>query len=205
MIIYGSRGIKSTIDTRPFHCPQCNDQREGNLRQVRNFFTLYFIPVIPLNVAGRFVECTTCRGNFNEDIYDYDPEKARKETEEQMLRVMILAALADGMVDDNEREEIKRQFQDLAGLPLTNDTLRQEIDMAMKANTNLNDYVSGIAPNLSNHGKVLVVKLAFFTMSAHGELKTGHNDQLSKLAKTLSIPQDQYMELIRQLSEADDL
>ncbi|HRX80347.1 MAG TPA: hypothetical protein P5307_14850 [Pirellulaceae bacterium] len=52
MIIWGSRGLTSVVENGQFHCPQCGTDRMFNLKQVRNFFTLYFIPLIPLNVAG---------------------------------------------------------------------------------------------------------------------------------------------------------
>lgn len=69
--------------------------QSGKLKQVRNFFSLYFIPIIPLNVAGRFVECAVCAGTYDEGILTYDPEKEQRENEIRMLRVMVMAALAD--------------------------------------------------------------------------------------------------------------
>jgi len=82
MIIWGSRGLTSTVVATQFHCPQCSTLRDGSLKQVRNFFTLYFIPLIPLNVAGRFVECSSCGGTFAEEILSYDPEKEQNASRE---------------------------------------------------------------------------------------------------------------------------
>ncbi len=203
MIIWGSRGLTSTIESHQFHCPQCGTNRSCNLKQVRNFFTLYFIPLIPLNVAGRFVECTSCGGTFAEETLSYDPEKDRQETQTQMLRVMVMAALADGEVDDSERAEIRKQYTEFAGLPIPQATLDSEIALAKSSGANLNQYVGSLARSLSPHGKALVVKLAFHTMVASGDLQPGHQEQLAKLATTLGIPQDQYRELIDQLSQPD--
>ena len=114
MIIFGSRGLTSVIETGQFNCPQCGTPQEFQLKQVRNFFTIYFIPLIPLDIAGKYVECGSCRGTFDEEIKSYDPAI---EMQTQMLRVMVMAALADGGVDDIERAEIKRQFLELSGLP----------------------------------------------------------------------------------------
>lgn len=202
MIIWGSRGLTSTVETGQFHCPQCETPRTFNLKQVRNFFTLYFIPLIPLNVAGRYVECGSCGGTFAEEITSYDPEKERLETQTQMLRVMIMAALADGEVDETERAEIKRQFMEFAGLPVPEATLNNEIALASTSGADLNSYVGNLAEGLSDHGKALVVKLAYHTMSAGGDLRPGHQTQLAKLADTLRIPQDQFMELINHFTES---
>ncbi len=204
MIIWGSRGLTSTVENGQFHCPQCDTTRPFNLKQVKNFFTLYFIPIIPLNVAGRYVECGSCGGSFAEEIRYRDPEKERQEMNTRMMRVMIMAALADGEVDAAEEAAIKKQYSELAGLPVAAATLEQEIGLARSSTGNLNSYVGSLANDLSPHGKALVVKLAFHTMSAAGDLRPGHQEQLAKLADTLQIPQDQYMELINQLSQPDD-
>jgi uncharacterized tellurite resistance protein B-like protein len=204
MIIWGSRGLTSVVEAGQFHCPQCATVRACSLKQVRNFFTLYFIPIIPLDVAGRFVECGSCGGTFAEEIMSYDPEKERMELNTRMLRVMVMAALADGEVDHAEQQEIKKQYLELAGLPVPAETLRDEIAMATSSGADLNSFVSTFENELSPHGRALVVKLAFHTMSATGDLKPGHQAQLARLADTLRIPQDQYMELINHLSQPNE-
>ncbi len=204
MIIWGWRGITSTVDNATFHCPRCSNQRTGKVKQVRKYFTLYFIPIIPLDIAGRYVECETCAGEFGEEILNYDPEKERLETQTQMMRVMILSALADGHVDPAERAEIKSQFLEMSGLPLPDTTLDQEIALAADAKVTLNQYVSALASSLSPHGKALVVKLAFFTMSANGSLAPGHEEQLLQLQRTLQIPDDQYRALIELISQPQE-
>ncbi len=204
MIIYGSRGITSVVETGQFNCPQCESPREFRLKQVRNFFTLYFIPLIPLDVAGRFLECGSCRGTFDEKIRSYDPAQEQLEMQSQMLRVMVMAALADGGVDDIERAEIKRQFLELFESDVTDETLNDEIAMATSSGADLNSYVATLADDLSDQGIELVVRLAYFTMSAGGDLQPGHQTQLAKLSETLGIPQDQYMELINQLTNPDE-
>jgi uncharacterized tellurite resistance protein B-like protein len=202
MIIWGARGVTSVVESHQFHCPRCEAPRACELKQVRNFFTLYFIPLIPLNVAGRYVECKSCGGTYAEEALSRDPQKEREEIQLQMLRVMVLAALADGQVDAAERAEIQKQYMDLAGLPIPAATLDHEIGLASSAGTNLNAFVGTLADSLAPQGKALVVKLAFQTMSASGNPQPGHQEQLSRLGDTLGIPKDQFVELLRVLSEA---
>ena len=205
MIIWGSRGLTSTVKSVMFHCPQCDSSQSGSVRQVRNFFTLYFIPIIPMTVAGRYVECASCGGTYDEEILSYDPEKERAELNTQFLRVMVMAALADSGVDPHERKEIETQYLELAGLPVPPATLEQEIALAQSSGGDLNSFVGAMTDDLSPHGRALIVKLAFHTMSASGDLQEGHQAQLAKLPETLEIPQDQFMELIKQLSESDEI
>jgi hypothetical protein len=51
-----------------FHCPACGGDRHYAHKQARNWFTLFFLPVIPLKVLGEFVECQTCKQGYDERI-----------------------------------------------------------------------------------------------------------------------------------------
>lgn len=204
MIIYGWRGLTSTIENGQFHCPQCSSQQSFRLRQVRNFFTLYFIPVIPLNVAGRFIECQTCKGTFTEETRNFDPAQQLAETCKTMMRVMILSALADGEVDINERDAIKQQYFELKNDRLSDPELDDEIRLALQAGTDLNQYVAAIRDGLTPQGKGLVVKVAYHTMAAHGTLEEGHQVQLQKLAKTLQVPDAEFIEFLQSLESTGD-
>src|SRR5438105_2443720 len=73
IIIWGSRGLTSTLDSGQFYCPGCDDRRDYHLRQVREFFTLYFIPLIPMGGARRYVECATCGGTYKEEVLSMEP------------------------------------------------------------------------------------------------------------------------------------
>ena len=57
-IVFGTRGIKHTIKESEIlndSCPNCD---RGNLinKLYRRWFTLFFIPVIPLDVVDRFYD-----------------------------------------------------------------------------------------------------------------------------------------------------
>jgi predicted RNA-binding Zn-ribbon protein involved in translation (DUF1610 family) len=77
--------IFGLIGTGTFHCPNCGGDRGYEHRTARRFFTLFFIPVIPLNKVGEVVRCTTCRTK-------YDPVVLQRPTTAQLA-----AALPAGM------------------------------------------------------------------------------------------------------------
>ena len=68
IIIFGSKVRYKTLSTGQFYCPQCKAQRAYELRQARNWFALYFIPIIPLNTIGEFVTCLTCGTQFAQEV-----------------------------------------------------------------------------------------------------------------------------------------
>lgn len=66
MIIFGiSVFYFGLIDSGHFHCPQCGGDREFKHSPARRWFTLFFIPVIPLGKLGEVVTCQTCKTRFD--------------------------------------------------------------------------------------------------------------------------------------------
>ena len=60
MIIFGTKAKFETISQGMFYCPHCQAQRSYLLKRGRKYFSLYFIPIIPMGDLGEFVECGTC-------------------------------------------------------------------------------------------------------------------------------------------------
>jgi len=42
------------------HCPRCGDLRNFRKINWRNYFTLFFVPLIPINAAKQGLECVSC-------------------------------------------------------------------------------------------------------------------------------------------------
>ena len=59
-IIFGWRAVTYSIGKGRFLCPGCGTEQDYRHRRVRRFFTLYFVPLIPLEKVGEFVECQMC-------------------------------------------------------------------------------------------------------------------------------------------------
>lgn len=66
MIIWGWRAFTALIATGVFYCPRCLGDRSYRHLAARRWFTLFFIPVIPLERLGTFVRCDACHGTFTE-------------------------------------------------------------------------------------------------------------------------------------------
>jgi hypothetical protein len=77
MIIWGWRTIKSTPATGQFHCPHCSSQRPYKHEKFGRWFTLYFIPIIPLGSAGEQITCSTCSKSWNMNVLANDPQKLK--------------------------------------------------------------------------------------------------------------------------------
>ncbi len=97
LIIFGWRVVFFTLSRGVFHCPDCGGDREYRRRQGRNFFTLFFIPVIPLNkTGGEFVECDTCHGRWNLGILEVPTTAQLALMPAMLLRMAIAQVLRSG-------------------------------------------------------------------------------------------------------------
>jgi transcription elongation factor Elf1 len=60
LIIFGTKVRQQVIGEGQFFCPKCQSQRAYKHKKASRYFSLYFIPVIPIGNLGEFVECQTC-------------------------------------------------------------------------------------------------------------------------------------------------
>lgn len=71
-IIFGTRGIAMKSMSGHFHCAYCGSNVPFHQKNVRRFFTLFFIPLIPLDTITSYVECQRCRGQFDVNVLNQD-------------------------------------------------------------------------------------------------------------------------------------
>ncbi len=65
MIIFGMRPRHRTIASGTFSCPHCQHDRTYEHKKGKTYFTLYFIPIIPIADGGEFIECQSCKRTYN--------------------------------------------------------------------------------------------------------------------------------------------
>lgn len=68
LIIWGVRVFFHTTGQGVFHCQRCGGDRQYRRRSGRKFFTLFFIPIIPLSKVGEHVQCITCKTRYHADV-----------------------------------------------------------------------------------------------------------------------------------------
>lgn len=93
MIIWGSKSRETTEHEGEFHCPHCaGETRTYKLIKVSKYFTLYFIPLFPMETLGKYIKCKTCNSDYNESVLEYVPP-----TEQEKLQYAVYQDLQAGM------------------------------------------------------------------------------------------------------------
>ena len=67
-IIFGLRVFYRKLGQGVFFCRRCGGDREYRHRAGRRFFTVFFIPLIPLNKTGEHVQCLTCKTRYVTEV-----------------------------------------------------------------------------------------------------------------------------------------
>ncbi|MGI5415890.1 hypothetical protein [Actinomadura luteofluorescens] len=64
LLVFGLTAVFRTVSEGTFHCPQCGGDRAYRRRAGRRWFSVFFVPMVPLWRLGQAVECRTCRARL---------------------------------------------------------------------------------------------------------------------------------------------
>ena len=96
LIIFGLRVFYRTIAQGTFHCRRCGGDRGYRHRSGRRWFTLFFLPVIPLNSVGDHVQCTTCRTRYVAEVLSQPTTAQMQAALPAGMRAAVSAMLRSG-------------------------------------------------------------------------------------------------------------
>ncbi len=192
VLIWGSRGRASTIDQGNFYCPDCHGRKDYAQKQVKRWFTFFFIPIFPYSNLGDYVECDQCKSTFNSRVLEFDPEKQQEKFEAAFSiaakRVMFKMALADGEIDQTEIDQITQAFQNIAKREIDAGDIAAELEAAREDTSTVADYLREVAPGLNDTGKELVLRSAIAVVKADGHVDEAEVVEIGALIKALDMP-----------------
>ena len=149
LIILGSRVFYRTMAQGMFYCRRCGGDREYRHRAGRRWFTVFFLPVIPLNQVGEHVQCTTCRTRYVTDVLS-QPTTARMQTALPAgMRAAVSAMLRSG--DPSSPVSRQRAIEAVIGSGVP------DYDEAM-LNADLMQPFEAIRPALNQVGTQLTIQ-----------------------------------------------
>ncbi len=61
IFILGARDRETVIGSGYFLCPACRQLRLYKHKRLARYFTIYFLPIFPLQSLGEMIECQTCQ------------------------------------------------------------------------------------------------------------------------------------------------
>ncbi|NMR20738.1 zinc-ribbon domain-containing protein [Cellulomonas fimi] len=71
-LFFGTRLRRRSLGSGVFHCPFCYDQRSYEHADVRTWFHVFWIPLVPLGGGQEIVRCTVCGGEWSPAVLQLD-------------------------------------------------------------------------------------------------------------------------------------
>lgn len=199
MIIFGTRGVTMTHEKGVFCCPSCGPGSNFRWRRVRRFFTLYFIPLIPLDLAGEYIECGQCKGSFHLHVLDYDPAaqalKLKGDLDSALRLVMIAALPAAERSDPGRLQALAERYGYLGHEAVPLSRWQQDAESYAGAG-NLPARLRELNAHLNNLGREALIEAAHAGGRAAGEPNVAH---LAELASLLGLTPTHFQGLMHSL------
>lgn len=198
IIVYGSYGITSTKG-KPgnFHCPSCAQPQTYRHRRVRRFFHIFFIPLIPLNLAGEYVECARCKGTYKLEVLDSAKTRAHgqdqvrqaaaTEAQRGVRRVLAMMMLADGRVEESEIQTIMAYLSRVESRAVPRDEVLAELEAVRTDKTDAETYCRGLMGYLNLQGRRDVLDAAHAVAAADGHIDPSEQRMLERLGTALGL------------------
>lgn len=193
MIIFGTRGITTTVERGNFLCPSCS-RNSYEHKRVRRFFTLFFIPLIPLDVVGEYIECEYCKGTYDMLVLGYEQEhrRAMKEifTEEFDLafkRVLLFMMMADGEVDEAEIVEITEVYQEICGKALDPEVIRAEATLLAHDDRTVAGTIDRVDSMLNDEGRKIILRGAAMVAFSDQDFDATEEALLFEIAEAMGL------------------
>lgn len=199
IIIYGTYGITYTKgQPGQFHCPHCAITQAYRHRRVRRFFHIFFVPLIPLTLAGEYVECGQCKGTYKlevlammKGIADGTQQASQRvplsEGQRGVRRVLALMLLADGRVEESEIAAIVEFLRYAERRDVTRDEILAEIEAARREPSDVEAYCRQMMGFLNEQGRADVLKAAQIIASADGQVDLAEQHMLERIGVALGM------------------
>lgn len=186
MIIWGWRALTLGAGSGRFHCPSCNADRSYKTKKIQRFFTLYFLPIIPLRELQRHVECQTCRQKYRTSVLRLKAEQdaRQRELDDAFCEILAHFGRMSGRSDAEFLDQLGRAFTELTGRAVTPEQLREALAKVLPDP----GYTTGqLRALLTEKGREIAVRAALLAATADGKLTENKKAALADFARRLGM------------------
>ena len=205
MIIWGSRVVMSVLRNGEFNCPNCNDRRVYEHKEAKKFFTLYFIPIFPMETLGTFIECRQCSNQYNEKVLQYAPAPSREEMHQAyrnaVIQAMMASAQIDGPATDGRFLALTHQLENFLGSRLEQEEITKLMPSLGTDSAAAVSVLGRIAENLTDSGKEKIFESVYSITAADGGLSEAARQFVRDIGRALGFSDAHFGGLMAQLQQ----
>jgi hypothetical protein len=186
LLIWGWRSLLKVLGVGEFHCPRCGADRSYKLVRPRRWFTMFFIPVIPLKWGENFVQCSACKAGFSEEILSAPTNKQFGYMIALGARAMYAKAIAAGL--EQSQHMLAQVTSSLA--PFVDDSYNEAnliADVEAFKGHELIEYLSPLATSMELQGREALVGGLVACVYAAGDPPPAVGQVASEAASALGL------------------
>lgn len=186
ILVWGFKALYKTLGEGTFFCPSEGGDRPYRERQARKWFTLFWIPIIPLSVLGDFVECTSCKSSYNNTVLTAPTSAQIMDNLANAARQAIVSIItADGVIDDDEIDVALQVMKTYADTPYTRQHL--DDDLASLKGGDLATGLRSVAGTLNDHGKESLLTACLRIAASDGSIDESELVEIRKAGTALGM------------------
>jgi len=202
MIIFGTKSTRKLLDRGHFHCPQCQADRDFDMRRAKRWFHIYFIPLIPLNTYPPYVECKTCKATFVEGVLNSATDAdIRAEFETATMEILARMAWADGIIEPEERQEIFKVVNDICAREYSMNDVNAAIDQAKGNPEDALAVATRVSGMLNDRGKEMIVAAVYDIAASDGDFAKEEREMILEIGAGLGLRPAYIKGLLSELEE----
>jgi len=187
LIIFGTRLRARAIATGEFFCQRCGADRNYVLQELRRWFTLFFLPVVPMGkVLGEQVKCTTCSTCYRPEVLNTPTSAVFTETLRGAMRVAAIAMLTAGDRANPAGRQAAIDAARKTGAENYDDSWLEH-DLVELDPSTLGQYLEPLSKGLSAQGKEGFIEQIARIGLADGPLNSNEAHILESLGAALDI------------------
>jgi len=192
MIIWGSRGRTKVVEEGQFHCPRCRARQPYKLKRLQRWFTLYFIPIVPMDVLGEYAECGGCLTTWKPEVLQAGPrsdpeESVQEELRRAIRRSMAMVLLASGREDPAGIDAGSRAFRKQVGMSMPDAELSREVKDVKEQGIDVRRYLASFGAHFSAQQKESLVAAACEVALFDGPLEPPEQEAVNAIAQALGV------------------
>ena len=184
ILIWGLRVRAKQLATGTFCCPSCGVDRAYAHKQARRWFTVFFIPIIPLNTLGEYVQCLTCNGTYQRSVLSLPTTESLQKNLLLAMREAVVSVL-DPSPTPSEMQEALAVLSAFADVEWHEDDLIDDIaNLDLSA---LKGHLATLADALNEHGKERIVAGCARIASTGGTIDRTRRDTVMRIASEIGM------------------
>jgi len=201
MLIWGTTQLKSVVETGVFDCPQCQCETQYKRKKATEYFTLYFIPLIPLGFRGFVTECQQCKLTYTDDVLNFDPDAEKITNQAAVFRILISFMVYFHKTSEQHVEACQATYSRLLEQDVPVEIVEKELQLAMEPDAVPQAYIESEGNTFSTEAKLQILASAKFIVLAESVDEEHVQLVIGQCSEMMGLPGEDFEQIYEVVSQ----